>query len=111
MERNNEALDKKNTPETESESSKDLKLNKEIETDAAGNKIIVDRARNLSEEMEIESTTIDRDNPNINRGVETETEAMKTVENKDLNSDITSKRYSNSDPKNQEDRGNTKLDE
>lgn len=89
----------------------DSKLNKEVDTDVDGNKIIVDRARNGSENPEMLSNEIDSDNPNAKRGVTTDKEAMKTVENKDLNSDITPNRYPNSHPDNKADRGNMKLDE
>ena len=87
------------------------KLRKEVEIDADGNKTLVDRAReaNVSDEGVLSNT--DPENPNLNRGVKTEKEAMKTVENKDKNSDITPNRYSNSNPESHKDRGNMKLDE
>lgn len=122
METNN--LDSKNRNEAQNNSeestdknisndtaSTDLKLNKEVDIDADGNKIVVERARNGNENTENLSSEIDLDNPNANRGVTTDKEAMKTVENKDRNSDITPNRYPNSHPDNQEDRGNMKLDE
>jgi len=89
----------------------DSELKKEVVADAAGNKEIVDRARNVNENIKEVSNEIDPDNPNANRGVSTEEEAKKTVENKDRNSDVTPNRYSNSHPDNHEDRGNMKLDE
>ncbi|MFA9194460.1 hypothetical protein AAGV33_08575 [Flavobacterium sp. FBOR7N2.3] len=91
--------------------SKDTKLNKELDVDADGKKNVVDRARDGYENSEKLSDEIDSDNPNAKRGVTTDKEAMKTVENKDLNSDITPNRYPNSHPDNKKDRGNMKLDE
>ncbi len=90
---------------------KDAKLNKELVTDADGDKKIVERARNENEDINKALHQINPDNPNANRGVETEEEANKTVENKDHNSDITPNRYPNSHPDNHKDRGNMKLDE
>lgn len=89
----------------------DSKLKKEAVTDTDGNQEIVDRARNVNEEIKKVSNEIEADNENVNRGVSTEEEAKKTVENKDRNSDITPNRYPNSHPDNHEDRGNMKLDE
>ncbi|WP_348824432.1 hypothetical protein [Flavobacterium aestuarii] len=90
--------------DTDSHSSK---LNEEIETDAHGNKKIVQRARNA------DGTFIDsaNENENSNRGVSSEEDIKKTVENRDKNSDITPNRYPNSHPDNHIDRGNQKLDE
>ncbi|MFB3388962.1 hypothetical protein Q7C23_16040 [Flavobacterium sp. LAR06] len=85
-------------------------LKKEIVSDTKGNKEIVDRARNVNEKIEETSKQINPDNPNANRGVSTEEEAKKTVENKDRNSDVTPNRYPNSNPESHEDRGNMKLD-
>lgn len=90
---------------------KDAKLNKELVTDADGDKKIVERARNENEDINKALHQINPDNPNANRGVETEEEARKTIENKDRNSDITPNRYPNSHPDNHKDRGNMKLDE
>ena len=90
---------------------KDAKLNKELVTDADGDKKIVERARNENEDIKEKLHQTNLQNPNANRGVETEEEAKKTVENKDHNSDITPNRYPNSHPDNHEDRGNMKLDE
>lgn len=87
------------------------KLHKEVDIDADGNKIIVDRAREANESTEGLLSEIDSENPNAKRGVTTDKEAMKTVENKDLNSDITPHRYPNSNPDNHKDRGNMKLNE
>ncbi|GIZ08296.1 hypothetical protein [Flavobacterium sp. UMI-01] len=98
----NNPLEDKNT---------DLPLSKEIETDADGNQMVVDRARNPIESPEEIPNEIKLDNPNANRGVTTDKEAMKTVENKDLNSDVTPNRYPASHPDNHKDRGNMKLDE
>jgi hypothetical protein len=86
-------------------------LKKEIVADIEGNKEIVDRARNVNERIEETSKTINPDNPNANRGVSTEEEVKKTVENKDRNSDVIPNRYPNSNPESHEDRGNMKLDE
>lgn len=91
--------------------SKEVTLKKEVVTDEEGNKKVVDRARNVNEEIKEAIPKIDPDNPNANRGVATEEEAQKTVENKDRNSDITPNRYPNEDPESREDRGNMKLDE
>ncbi|MNK69852.1 hypothetical protein D3C87_892590 [compost metagenome] len=90
---------------------KDAKLNKELVTDADGDKKIVERARNENEDINKALHQINPDNPNANRGVETEEDAKKTVENKDRNSDITPNRYPNSNPESHKDRGNMKLDE
>ncbi len=87
------------------------KLKKEVVTDADGNKEIVDRARNVNENIKEVSKKIDPDNPNANRGVSTDEEAKKTVENKDRNSDVNPNRYPNSHPDNHKDRGNMKLDD
>lgn len=89
----------------------ETKLKKEVVTDAEGNKEIVDRARNVNENIEEISNEINPNNPNVNRGVVTDEEAEKTVENKDRNSDVAPNRYPNSHPDNHEDRGNMKLDE
>ena len=90
---------------------KDAKLNKELVTDADGDKKIVERARNENEDIKNKISKTDSKNANANRGVSTEEEANKTVENKDRNSDITPNRYPNSHPENHKDRGNMKLDE
>ncbi|GAA6773782.1 hypothetical protein AAGS39_45480 [Flavobacterium sp. CGRL2] len=90
---------------------KDAKLKKEIVTDADGDKKIVDRARNENEDIQLKTPKVSSDNPNSNRGVSSEEEAKKTVENKDRNSDITPNRYPNSNPESHKDRGNMKLDE
>ena len=90
---------------------KDTKLNKEVVTDTDGNKKVVDRARNENEDINTKLSNTTSDNPNSNRGVGTDEEAKKTVENKDRNSDITPNRYPNSNPESHKDRGNMKLDE
>ena len=90
---------------------KDAKLNKELVTDTDGDKKIVERARNENEDINETLHQVNPDNANANRGVETEDEVKKTVENKDHNSDITPNRYPNSHPDNHKDRGNMKLDE
>ena len=90
------------------------KLKEEIETDADRNEKTVQRARN------IEGTTPDlpekvdkeqQEKEGLNRGVTTEKDTKKTLENRDRNSDITPNRYPNSDPDNHIDRGNQKLDQ
>ena len=98
----------KNIPHDTEQHESEIK--KEIVTDKSGNKEIVDRARNENEYIK-EDSKINPNNPNANRGVSTEEEAEKTVENKDRNSDITANRYPNSHPESHEDRGNMKLDE
>ncbi|MBZ4037724.1 hypothetical protein K6T82_23390 [Flavobacterium sp. 17A] len=90
---------------------KDAKLNKELVTDQDGDKKIVERARNENEDIKTKISKTDSNNANANRGVVTDEEVEKTVENKDRNSDITPNRYPNSHPDNHEDRGNMKLDE
>ncbi|KAF2514321.1 hypothetical protein [Flavobacterium foetidum] len=89
----------------------DANLKREFVTDADGNKKIVERARNENEDIKNKPSGISADNPNANRGVATDDEAEKTIENKDRNSDITPNRYPNSHPDNRKDRGNMKLDE
>jgi hypothetical protein len=91
--------------------SDDANLKKEVVTDADGSKKVVDRARNENEDIEKTKGDVNPKNANANRGVATEEEAKKTVENKDRNSDVTPNRYSNSNPESHEDRGNMKLDE
>jgi len=91
--------------------SDELKLKKEVVTDADGNKEVVERARNENEKIKKVSNQEEIDNENSNRGVSTEEEVKKTIENKDRNSDITPNRYPNSHPDNHENRGNMKLDE
>ncbi|WP_228012127.1 hypothetical protein [Flavobacterium hungaricum] len=90
---------------------KDPNLKREIVTDADGDKKIVERARNENEDIPTKIPKAAADNPNSNRGVSTDEEAQKTVENKDKNSDIAANRYPNSHPDNHKDRGNMKLDE
>lgn len=108
----NEGFSGENLPEDYNPSAPILK--EEVEIDADGNQKIVQRARNVDGSIaplpdEEERTW--NENESLSRGVSTEEEAMKTVENKDLNSDITAHRYPNSHPDNHEDRGNIKLDE
>jgi len=89
----------------------DANLKKEVVTDEEGNKKVVDRARNENEDIKKVKGEVNKNNPNENRGVATEEEAKKTVENKDRNSDVTPNRYPNSHPDNHKDRGNMKLDD
>jgi hypothetical protein len=91
--------------------SEDANLKKEIVADKEGNKTIVERARNENEDIRKVKGDVDLNNANANRGVSSEEEAIKTVENKDRNSDITPNRYPNSNPESHQDRGNMKLDE
>jgi hypothetical protein len=92
----------------------DSSLKEEVETDSKGNEKIVHRARNVDGTAasipEQEERTWD-ENESLSRGVTTEKAAMKTIENEDLNSDITAHRYPSSHPDNHQDRGNIKLDE
>jgi hypothetical protein len=89
----------------------DLELKKEVVTDKSGNKEVVDRARNENEVINEVPGKVSKNNANANRGVGSEEEAKKTVENKDRNSDVDPNRYPNSHPDNHKDRGNMKLDE
>ncbi|ABQ03114.1 hypothetical protein Fjoh_0076 [Flavobacterium johnsoniae UW101] len=89
----------------------DANLKKEVVTDTEGNKEVVERARNENEDIKKVKDDVNPNNPNANRGVSSDEEAEKTVENKDRNSDITPNRYPNSHPDNHKDRGNMKLDE
>ncbi len=89
----------------------DANLKKEVVTDKNGNKEVVERARNENEDIKKVKGNVNPKNANANRGVSSEEEAEKTVENKDRNSDITPNRYPNSNPESHKDRGNMKLDE
>ena len=80
------------------------KLRTEIETDADGNKKVVDRARHVEGTIPEEEKTWN-ENESLARGVDTEEEVMKTIENIDHNSDITAHRYPNSHPENHKDNG------
>jgi hypothetical protein len=88
-------------------------LTEEIEIDANGKEIVVKRAHNADGSVAHipEEDRTWNENESLSRGVTTEEEAMKTVENEDLNSDITANRYPNSHPDNHKDRGNMKLGE
>lgn len=98
---------------TEKDKVQDSILTDEIEIDAEGNKVVVQRARNVDGSIahipDKERTW--NENESLSRGVATEEDAMKTVENEDLNSDITANRYPTSHPDNHKDRGNIKLDD
>jgi hypothetical protein len=90
------------------------KLKEEVEIDAHGNEKIVQRARNIDGVIPDLPEKIDKDlqeEKGLNRGVLTEKDTKKTVENRDRNSDVTPNRYPNSNPDNHIDRGNQKLDE
>lgn len=99
-----DSIDKNLSNETNPGSSK---LKDELEIDAGGNEKIVQRARNVDGT----SGNIPDENENLSRGVSTEADIKKTIENRDRNSDITPNRYPNSHPDNHIDRGNQKLDE
>ena len=92
----NEGFSGTNIPENYNPSTK--KLNTEVEKDAEGNTKVVERARNANAKS-------DDTNPD-----KTYLENEKKVENKDFNSDVTPKRYDNSDPANRENRGNIEMD-
>ena len=94
--------------------SKPAKLKEEIETDTAGNEKTVQRARNIEGNTPDLPEKVDKDQQEkegLNRGVTTEKDTKKTVENIDRNSDITPNRYPNSNPDNHIDRGNQETDE
>ncbi|MCC9061481.1 hypothetical protein [Flavobacterium piscisymbiosum] len=91
--------------------SDDPKLKKEVVADKDGDEKVVDRARNENEDIKEVKDDGKSKGANANRGVSSDEEAKKTVENKDRNSDITPNRYPNSNPESHEDRGNMKLDE
>ena len=89
-------------------------MKEEVVTDRDGNETIVQRARNADGSEALLPEQDQRtwnENESLSRGVHTEEEAMKTVENEDLNSDITAHRYPASHPDNHEDRGNIKLED
>ena len=108
----NEGFSGKNLPEDYNPAAS--KLKEEVEIDANGNEKIVQRARAVDGTIapipEPEERTWN-ENQSLSRGVSTEKEVMRTIENEDHNSDITANRYPNSHPDNQEDRGNIKLDQ
>ena len=98
---------------SDKDKTQDSILTNEIEIDAEGNKTIVQRARNVDGSVahipnEERSWN---ENESMSRGVTTEGEVMKTVENKDLNSDVTANRYPASHPDNHKDRGNMKAED
>jgi hypothetical protein len=94
------------------EKAPDSILTDEIEIDTEGNKTTVHRARNvdgLTTPIPDEERKYN-ENASLRRGVTNEAEAMKTVENEDLNSDITVNRYPNFLKDNHKDRGNMKSE-
>lgn len=103
-----ESIAKNLNPETS-------KLKEEIEIDSHGNEKIVQRVQDIEKTTPL--TILDENekkwnkNKNLIRGVSTEANIEKTLENRDRNSDITPDRYPNSNPDNHIDRGNQKLDE
>jgi hypothetical protein len=108
----NEGFSGENLPEDYNPATSILK--EEVEIDANGNEKVVQRARNVDGSIasipEPEERTWN-ENESLSRGVSTEKEVMKTIENEDLNSDITAHRYPASHPDNKKDRGNIKLDQ
>jgi len=108
----NEGLSGNNSPEDLATDASILK--EEVEIDASGNEKLVQRARNVDQTIasipEPEERTWN-ENESLSRGVSSEKETMRTVENEDYNSDITAKRYPTGHPDNKENRGNIKLDE
>ena len=108
----NEGFSGENLPEDYNPAASILK--EEVEIDANGDQKIVQRARNVDGSIASIPETEERswnENESLSRGVSTEKDVMKTVENEDHNSDITANRYPNEHPDNKEDRGNIKLDE
>lgn len=103
-----ESVDKNLNPETSI-------LKEEIEIDSHGNEKVVQRVRDIDKTTPLtilnENEKKWNKNKNLSRGVSTEADVKKTVENRDRNSDITPNRYPNSNPDNHIDRGNQKLDE
>jgi len=80
-------------------------LQSEIEVDQAGDKKIVNRARNVEQNIAIPELQSSKE---LGSKASTAPEATgkKMLENRDKNSDITSTRYPNSHPDNHENRGN-----
>lgn len=108
----NEGFSGENMSEEKNPSTPILKT--EVEIDVNGNPVVVQRARNIDATTADTPEETDRnwnENESLSRGVATEKEVDKTIENKDRNSDITPNRYPNSNPDNHENRGNIKLDE
>lgn len=108
----NEGLSGNNSPEDPATGASILK--EEVEIDASGNEKLVQRARNVDQKTASIPEPEERnwnENESLSRGVSSEKETMRTVENEDYNSDITAKRYPNGHPDNKENRGNIKLDE
>ncbi|CAM4079238.1 hypothetical protein [Flavobacterium weaverense] len=107
----NEGFSGENIPEDYNSATSNI--TEEVEIDANGNKKIVQRARNVDGSVASipDEERNWNENESLSRAVSSEKEEMRTVENKDLNSDITAHRYPASHPDNHEDRGNIKLDE
>jgi hypothetical protein len=108
----NEGFSGANLPKDHNPAESNLK--DEVEIDADGNEKIVQRARNVDGSIASIPEPEERswnENESLSRGVSTEKEAMRTVENEDYNSDVTAKRYPNEHPDNKKNRGNIKLDE
>jgi hypothetical protein len=91
------------------------KLKEQIEIDAHGNEKVVQRVQDIDKTTPLavldENEKKWLENESLTRGVATEADVNKTVENRDRNSDVTPNRYPNSNPDNHVDRGNQKLDE
>lgn len=81
-------------------------LQPEIETDAYGNKTVVERARHMEHDLPIGETHV-TEGVSSKPSTAPEEAGKKMVENKDKNSDITSQRYPNSHPDNHKNRGNS----
>jgi hypothetical protein len=86
------------------------KLVAEVETNSSGEQKIVHRARNVDANPE-QNSSEENQQPSCSVALLSDKETQRMIENKDHNSDITAHRYPNSNPDNQEDRGNIKLDE
>jgi hypothetical protein len=85
--------------------TEEVQLKNQVISGRDGYKEVVQRADRgsvISNDANLDTT---------NRGVSTEEQEKKTVENKDRNSDITTNRYPNSHPDNHKNRGNMELDE
>ncbi len=101
----NEGFSGENIPEDYNPSKSIMKP--ETQTDQHGNTNIISRARN------VEKSTTELKIPKIsklekgNRGVSTEKDILKTVENQDFNSDTIPNRFPKSNPDN---KGNNKAD-
>ncbi len=85
------------------------KLKRETKKDESGEIAEVKRAQNPAG-PQIDTDRNWNENDSMSRGVHSEEAQMRTVENQDLNSDITKHRYDKNNPESKEDRGNIKMD-